>query len=841
MIAAGSTNIFKGLSPTEIFNKVFFWGMVLAILIIATICMVHAVRWIDKPFPGFLYNERMVVAPEGRYHWTGTQAGLKYPDKIVSANGNTISSGSDLEKLIRRNPTGGSITYSIDRGGKVLDVRVSSMRFTLLDLLMTFGITFTAGITYILIGLIVFVMKPDSKASRTFLTACLFLSLWSITIFDNHTTHCGFIRIALMAAAFFPAAFVHFSLFFPEPGRLVLRYPRFQLLPYFVSLSIAAPLEYLYPEKGFLIFYFLAQIYMIVAALAVLYPVTAAYFRPPSVLARQRAKVVLLGAALAFPSQTVAYFSQLVFGSFLGMRIQTNFLALPLIIFPASIAYAIAKHNLFDVDVYIKRAAGYAIMTAIIVCTYALVSIPLNVLMGQYQVAQSRAFSILFTLGVILVFNPLHNRIQGFVDRVFFRKEYDYGEIIEKIGGAMTSLLDLGQILQRLVGTFMEDIFIDTSSVMLLNPAKTEYQVFLADGEKRTEVKNVVFRRDEALMYIIEEEKSELTKYDVLEDPKYKPVSQSCITNFEKLHASLMVPLIYQDEVTGLLNLGEKKSGKFFSREDIDLIRTLANQGAVAIENARLFQENLEKQRMEKELAIARELQSSMLPAECPAIEGVEIAAYSISAREVGGDFYDFIEMGESKIGMVIGDVTGKSVSGALVMSASRSIFRMLSEEQMDVGEIMMRANRRTQKDIKTGMFVALLYAVINAESRTVTLCSAGQTQPIHWSSETGESRLIETKGDTFPLGIIEDAEYEETRLDLAPGDKVVLYTDGIVEAMNEQDEIFGFDRLLEVVQGESSLTADLLLKRILYKVNEFSAGAAQHDDLTIIVLGVDE
>jgi serine phosphatase RsbU (regulator of sigma subunit) len=572
-----------------------------------------------------------------------------------------------------------------------------------------------------------------------------------------------------------------------------------------------------------------------------LYPIVAAYFKPISVLVRQRSKVALIGASLAFPFQTLAYFSQLLFGSFLGMRIQTNFLALPLMIFPGSIAYAIAKHNLFDVDVYVKRAMGYAIMTAIIIGAYALVSVPLNVLVGKYQVAHSRTFSIVFTLGVILVFNPLHNRIQGFVDRVFFRKEYDYGEIIEKIGGAMTSLLDLGQILQRLVGTFMEDIFIDTSSVMLLNPAKTEYQVFLADGEKSTEIKNIAFRRDEALINIIENNKRELTKYDVLEDPKYKPVSQSCATNFKKLHASLMVPLVYQGEVTGLLNLGEKKSGKFFSREDIDLIRTLANQGAVAIENARLFQESLVKQRMEEELSIARDLQTSMFPAECPAIEGFEIAAYSLSAREVGGDFYDFIKIGENRVGVVIGDVTGKSVSGALVMSASRSIFRMLSEEQMSVGEIMIRANRRTKKDIKSGMFVALLYALLDAKDNTLSLCSAGQTQPVHVSAETGKATLVETLGDTFPLGILEDVEYRETRLELAPGDKVILYTDGIVEAMNDQEEIFGFDRLIEMVQGADSITADALLKKILHKVNEFAGGAAQHDDLTIIVLSVEE
>jgi sigma-B regulation protein RsbU (phosphoserine phosphatase) len=124
-------------------------------------------------------------------------------------------------------------------------------------------------------------------------------------------------------------------------------------------------------------------------------------------------------------------------------------------------------------------------------------------------------------------------------------------------------------------------------------------------------------------------------------------------------------------------------------------------------------------------------------------------------------------------------------------------------------------------------MFVALLYAVLNAKDKTISLCSAGQTQPVFLSSETGESRFVETKGDTFPLGILEDANYQETRLTMSPGDKIVLYTDGIVEAMNEAEEMFGFERLIEVIQGADSLTADSLLKKILYKVNEFAGEAS--------------
>ena len=170
-------------------------------------------------------------------------------------------------------------------------------------------------------------------------------------------------------------------------------------------------------------------------------------------------------------------------------------------------------------------------------------------------------------------------------------------------------------------------------------------------------------------------------------------------------------------------------------------------------------------------------------------------------------------------------------------MSASRSVFRMLSEEELDVSESMMRANRRLKKDVKTGMFVALLYAVLSSRDQTLRLCSAGQTQPVLLSAKTAIAALVETKGDTFPLGILDDAEYEETQIKLEPGDKLVFYTDGIVEAMNGQEEMFGFDRLLDVVKNSKTMTAETLLEEIKNKVGEFAGSAPQHDDITIIVV----
>jgi len=664
---------------------------------------------------------------------------------------------------------------------------------------------------------------------------------------DSQTTYL-LNNINTLTLCFFPATVFHLFLIFPDQKRILVRLPKLEYLIYLPAFILAVLYQIYYFSLSDIIspssvswmpayrtLGAVTRLFTLFCAVGMIGFLIHALFKASNVLARQRARIIVFGVSIGFFAPVILMVAVYA----LKVNFPWNFLVLFVIFFPATIAYSIIRHNLFDADTIIRQTVGYVLVTATVVGAYMLVTVSFNVFMGQYQVAQSRAFPILFTLGVILVFNPLRDRIQSLVDRIFFRKEYDYGTIIDKIGGAVTSLIDLGQILNRLTQTFIEDMFINTTSVMLLNADGSAYQVYLAGGENYQDVEKTVINRDEPIVKIIEREKKELTKNDVLEDPKFKGVSKSCAEKFDNLRASLIVPLVFQDKVIGMLNLGEKKSGKFYKREDIDLLHAVSNQGAVAIENARLFQENLEKQRMEEELAIGRELQMSMLPAACPQIEGFEIAAFSLSAREVGGDFYDFIEMGPDTVGFVIGDVTGKSVSGALVMSASRSVFRMLSEEELGVGESMIRANKRIKKDIKSGMFVALLYAVLNSRDKSLSICSAGQTQPIHFSAQKEKTFLIETRGDTFPLGILDDVQYEESRFQLQAGDTIVLYTDGIVEAMNEQGEMFGFDRFLEVVRSSGTMSAESLLQEIDDRVKDFSGEAVQHDDLTVIVINV--
>ena len=832
-------------------SSILFYGIILLMVVVCAVSLINALSWINKPFAGFLIYKIPHVGSMSSPDWPGNKAGLKLMDKIVSADGQPIWDGKDLIAIISQKPPGTPVHYTVESEGRTNKIAVPSSIFSLYDFFMVFFMPFLGGFALFILGAIVYVIKPDVHTSWVFFIFCLIMGIYMVTGFEIQSTY-FLVPIHYFAVPLGGALFLHIGLIFPEKKKIITRYPWLEYLIYLPAslLALAFEISVFTPQmvSGSSNPFFVSinikditsyiRLFNLLCVAGVIILVLHSMAKTSSGIVRQRGKMIIFGATIGWLLPAMLMLS----AHFMKVDFPWNFLPLLGIFFPISIGYSIVRHNLFDAETIIRRTVGYVIVTSVVAGVYILSSISLNFFLGKYEISQSKVFPIVFTLVIILIFNPLRNRIQSLVDRIFFRKEYDYGKIIDKISNAMTSMLDLGQILKQMTRTFMEDMFINTSSVMLLSPAGNEYQVYMAEGEKKSEIENMLFKKDQPLVKIIEESKKELTKYDVLEDPKYREVSPSCAKDFENLNASLMVPLIFQDKVIGLLNLGEKKSGKFYNREDIDLLHTLANQGAVAIQNAKLFEENIQKSRMEEELKIAHDIQLSMLPDRAPMVEGFSIVARSIPAREVGGDFYDFIEIienGSNRLGIVVGDVSGKAVSGALVMAASRSIFRVLTETHESVEEVMNRGNARLHQDVKKGMFVALLYAVLDPKKKTLTLSNAGQIQPILCSPQKPKPEYVDTDGDKFPLGIVKDCHYEETKLSLKQGDTLVFSTDGIVEAVNEKGELYGFERFLASIEEGQALGASELLEKIINDVMVYVGKAEQHDDLTAVVVKV--
>jgi len=599
---------FKNLSREQIASRIIFYIMILSALVVGSLCVKNAVEWVDKPFPGFLLNQRIIVGYIGQYHWTGTQAGLRYPDKILKVNDQAISSTKELEGIILHTKIGDPVKYQVVRDNKVLEVAIPTMRFTQFDLLMTFGILFLMGTLYLLIGIVVFVLKPDTAVSWVFFLGCFLQGISSFVSFDIETTHYGFIRAYFFNEAFLPAVVLHLSMLFPEKAGFLEKHPRMQIIPYIISAVLFFPLELLYPRPFFARVYEIVLFYTIIGVMALIASLLYAYLKKSSVLARQRAKVVLVGAVLALPLPATAPFLAFL-GETLGkIKIATNFSSIPTIIFPASIAYAIAKHNLFDVDVYIKRAVGYGFMTALVGATYISIQMIIRpaVLHPMFGEFSENIHPILFAILVVFFFNPINQRVQKVVDKLFYREKINYKETVISVSNALTSVLNLTEVVKRIISTVRKEMFIDTAGVILLEPLKKECQTFFigdSSDKGKDDLKDVCIPYDDPLISLLSNEKKLITAYDVSEDPQYRGVKESCGKRFSEMGASIVVPFIYQNEVKGALVLGYKKSGHFYTKEDIDLLSTLASHGAVAIENARLAEQMKKQETVRTNLA----------------------------------------------------------------------------------------------------------------------------------------------------------------------------------------------------------------------------------------------
>jgi serine phosphatase RsbU (regulator of sigma subunit)/anti-sigma regulatory factor (Ser/Thr protein kinase) len=308
------------------------------------------------------------------------------------------------------------------------------------------------------------------------------------------------------------------------------------------------------------------------------------------------------------------------------------------------------------------------------------------------------------------------------------------------------------------------------------------------------------------------------------------------VTALREAGVALIVPLVSQGELIGTLNLGPRLSEQDYSTDDRRLLTTLAAQAAPAIRVAQLVREQAaeatERERLEQEMRVATLIQQQFLPRELPKLPQWQIAAYYGPARAVGGDFYDFIEMRDGRIGIAVGDVTDKGVPAALVMARTHSILRAEASRSDSPGEILARANALLEPEMPPRMFVTCLFAILEPETGRIVMANAGHNLP-YIRTDDG---VVELRATGMPLGLMPGIRYEETEGVIAPGSNVLLYSDGLVEAHDPDQQMYGFPRLREAMTVDDA--GSELLDRLLDTLHVFTGPDwEQEDDITLVTL----
>lgn len=400
------------------------------------------------------------------------------------------------------------------------------------------------------------------------------------------------------------------------------------------------------------------------------------------------------------------------------------------------------------------------------------------------------------------------------------------------ISGAMNSTINLVDLLTLIMESANEVVGGEASSLMLYDERTKELVFSVPTGPKKEEVTEVRMAADKGVCGWVFTNNAPLLIPDAKQDARFfQDLDKS--SGFET-RSIICVPLLLKGRVEGVLEVLNKKDGSSFGEPDLYLLKTFANHAGVALENARLRLEALEKQRLSQELCVANQIQTALLPASPPRLVGLDVAGFLKPASEISGDFYDFIELDGEKLAVIIGDISGKGVAAGLLMAASRASLRTRIERLATLSEAVHEVNRLLVRDAQ-GRFVTLFLGLIDMEKRTLSYSNSGHTPGLLFRKSF--NRITElTTGGTI-LGAFQNFGYREETLAMDVGDTLILYTDGVLDEENPNGEKFGFERLHRVVEENTHTDALGITRAIADTVSRFSERSRQRDDLTVVAV----
>jgi serine phosphatase RsbU (regulator of sigma subunit) len=408
---------------------------------------------------------------------------------------------------------------------------------------------------------------------------------------------------------------------------------------------------------------------------------------------------------------------------------------------------------------------------------------------------------------------------------------HDRLELLYRLSQAFNSSLDLDQVLERVIDEVIAATRAERGFIML-RAADGQLVFRAARGIDRKTIEEPKFEISRSIVESVAHDATPVVTSDALHDAQYQ--RRESVMNL-RLRSILCVPLLHKGVVLGVIYVDNRLQAGIFTEKDLDLLNAIGASAAIAIENARLYQVAVEKGRLERELQVARSVQTSLLPGATPQIEGWEFAAWWEPARQVAGDFYDFIPAGGGQLGLVIADVSDKGMPAALFMALSRSTVRASVTAAATPTDGINRANRLLCADATDGMFVTLFYAQLDPAAGGLLYVNAGHNPPLHYNANADQLDLLTRTG--MPLGVDDLGDYGQRSVQLASGDLILLYTDGVTDARNARGEEFGLKRLRDLVFEHRRAAASNVVAALTAALRDFTAAAEPFDDITVVAV----
>jgi len=662
----------------------------------------------------------------------------------------------------------------------------------------------------------------------------------------------GLVRNFAFLWEFFFPTFLLFTLYFPTERRVVRRAPWLGwmlFLPYlfhfalllagsdnagrfrFLALAERYPsLEPILDFAGlalFLLYRLNAALFPLVnlaAMLGATWLLASAYRDTPNPRLRVQVRIVLAGLGGCLALYSIATLVPVLTGFRLSPVVRATLIVSGLTLGSLAIAYAIVRHRFLDVQMLARRSILYGAATAAALALYIVLVRRLNVAIAGFIGIEADYIQTAVLVVALLLFQPLVARLEDVLEQVMLGDRADYRNVLRGLSRDVSTVLDLGD-LGRKVGDMLAGSMMVDCGCLIVRPAPGSPLVHVA-GFGRQEADPVLIRALEER--VISAGTSDLVDADEL----------LAGTGLVPPVRFMLVPLRHGGELLGLLLLGRKVTGTGFNAEDRALLATLGDQIGVAIKNAHLHRASVAKTLLDEELSFARNVQQSFLPAEFPPMPPLDLWAHNVPSKVVSGDYYDVVPIGEHEVLIAIGDVSGKGVPAALLMSMLRASLRTQAREPINLCEMMRSLNRLIFESTSEREFVTLFLARVDCRGLRVRYSNGGHNPPL-LRREDGRLERLDRGG--LLLGAFDGVEFEEGEVHLDRRDMLVLYTDGLTEAVDSTGDMFGDERLEAAVRAlDPGTSARDLLFSIEGACRIFSDGIDFEDDLTVLVLRVD-
>ena len=554
--------------------------------------------------------------------------------------------------------------------------------------------------------------------------------------------------------------------------------------------------------------------------------------------ARRRLLILGAGAAVSVAALLVI----LVAGRFEtrlpGWSIVPLVMMLPA--FPATMAYAIVVHRAMDVRVAIRQGLQYLLaagsVRALQIVLGAAIVVGATLLSANLNTPRRLSVTVL-GIALIFILRTVAERLRGWVDRRFFREAYETDAILSDLATKVRTIVETGPLLETVTTRIAQSLHVPRIAILLggggrfVPACALGYPALPAATipEESVTVKRLRKQQHAFVQFDNEDSWVQLTEGVERE-------------SLEQLKAELLIPLTLNEKILGIMSLGAKQSEEPFSRTDIRLLDSVAAQTGLALENGRLTAaitaEVAAREKQKRELEIAHEVQERLFPQEYPPMAGLDYAGACRPALDVGGDYYDFIALSKTELGIAIGDVSGKGIPAALLMATLRAFLRgQTMLRQSDLTAVMENLNKLVYDSSTSNRYATFFYGEFDTTTRLLTYVNGGHNPPMLFRQSDGGCDVVRLGTGGPVIGLIEDCFYQQGSVSLEPGDVLVAYTDGISEAMNDAEDEWGEEQLKDAVRPHRQAPPRDLIDRIMKSADAFVAGAPQHDDMTLIVL----